>query len=81
MTGMNNLAESSELLVHLQRGIRQSRQLAEELTRDSQVSDEARALLTRLQAIAAELEAMKALEVSLRQVENDPIWPKPRWHN
>ena len=81
MTGMNNLAESSELLVHLQRGIRQSRQLAEELTRNSQVSDEARALLTRLQAIAAELEAMKALEVSLRQVENDPIWPKPRWHN
>jgi hypothetical protein len=78
---MNNLAESSELLVHLQRGIRQSRQLAEELTRNSQVSDEARALLTRLQAIAAELEAMKALEVSLRQVENDPIWPKPRWHN
>ena len=80
MTGSNDTIESRELLAHLRRGVRKSRQLAEELIKSEQVGDEARVLLVRLQDIGAELETMKALEATLRQIENDPIWSKSRWH-
>lgn len=81
MTGISDSTASSELLTHLRRGVLKSRQFAEELTRNAQVGGEIGVLLARLQDIAAELETMKAVEVSLHQVANDPNWPKPRWND
>lgn len=81
MTGINDSTAINELLAHLRREVRKSRQLAEGLTGNVQVGGGARVLLARLLDIAAELETMKAMEISLRQVANDPVWPKPHWND
>lgn len=66
-----------EVLVQLRHGIRQSSRLAEQLTADFIVGHEARSLLGRLEAIRAELDAMRFAHADPRRAENDPFWSEP----
>jgi hypothetical protein len=60
MTGMspNESGLRGEYLVLLRHGIRQSARLAEQLSHDALVGNEARSLLGRLQAIRGELDSL-----------------------
>ena len=74
MMGEDELARRGETLVVLSHGIRQSSRLAEQLTSDAIVGNEARGLLGRLRAIRVEIDAMASSVPPLRHVQNDPFW-------
>ncbi len=63
--------------VCLRTAIQQARFKAERLTSDPLIGHEARALLGRLEAVGAELDAMQAVRAALKQPRNDPDWSNP----
>ena len=66
-----------EVLINLRHGIRQSSRLALQLAEDTIVGNEALALLGRLQAIRAEVDALAFSNPDPRQAQNDPFWNEP----
>jgi hypothetical protein len=76
MTGMNPNESGlrGEYLVLLRHGIRQSARLAEQLSNDALVGNEARSLLGRLQAIRGELDSLATGAPDHRSAQNDPFW-------
>ncbi|NJC06950.1 hypothetical protein GGQ97_002743 [Sphingomonas kaistensis] len=66
-----------KVLISLRHGIRQSSRLAEELTGDLIVGNEALGLLGRLKAIGAELDSLAFSNPDIRRAHNDPLWDLP----
>jgi hypothetical protein len=60
--------------VGLRDALQQARFMAESLTRDPLIGHEARALLGRLEAVGAELDAIQAVRSALKEARNDPDW-------
>ena len=70
--------EASPGSTGLRAALQQARCMAEDLTKDPLIGHEARALLGRLEAVGAELDAMQAVRAALKQPRNDPDWSDPR---
>lgn len=70
--------EPRQIPMSLRHALQQARFVAEGLSNDPLIGHEARALLGRLEAVGAEVDAMQAVRSALKQPRNDPDWSDPR---
>lgn len=70
--------EHDPSLIRLRHTLQQARATAGQLASDPLIGHEARALLSRLDAVAAEIAAMQAVRTALKKPRNDPDWIDPR---
>lgn len=76
MSGKSPAPEYGNLLPRLRHGLQKSRLLAEHLAPDPLVGSEARALLSRIEAIQQEIEILRLEKPDASHSINDPFWSK-----
>lgn len=68
---------AGDLIRHLRLSMRQARRLADGMADNPLVGHEICAIISRLEAINAELQTLQISVPGLRSADNDPLWTQP----